>query len=146
MTAPAGGVASGFLRHWTGPASSTREFQGFNINLKTISSDMVHGLTQSLHGCEQLKLRDPSHFFCFLVLIFTGFYILTLRELGVESLCFHLRDSNSSQKPSYCIYYLGKLPKKNVFFGKSFPNVGGWGGCFPNKVQTPQNPPKSPRK
>ena len=61
LTAPTGGVASGFLRHWTGPASSTREFQGFNINLKTTSSDMVHGLTQSLHGYEQLKLRDPSH-------------------------------------------------------------------------------------
>ena len=29
---------------------------------------------------------------------------------------------------------------------RSFPNVGGWGGWFPNKVRTPQNPPKSPRK
>ena len=36
--------------------------------------------------------------------------------------------------------------KKKFFFGKSFPNVGGWGGWFPNKVQTPQNPPKLPRK
>ena len=65
LTAPTGGVASGFLRHWTGPASSTREFQGFNINLKTISSDMVHGLSRSLHGYEQLKLRVSSHFFFF---------------------------------------------------------------------------------
>ena len=37
-------------------------------------------------------------------------------------------------------------PKKKVKFGKVFPNVGGWGVWFPNKVQTPQNPPKSPRK
>ena len=37
-------------------------------------------------------------------------------------------------------------PQKNVFFGISFPNVGGWGGWFLNKVQTPQNPPNSPRK
>ena len=65
LTAPTGGVASGFLRHWTVPASSTREFQGFNINLKTISSDMVHGLSRSLHGYEQLKLRVSSHFFFF---------------------------------------------------------------------------------
>ena len=32
------------------------------------------------------------------------------------------------------------------FFGTSLPNVGGWGGWLPKKVQTPQNPPKSPRK
>ena len=44
-------------------------------------------------------------------------------------------------------FNLGKLPKKkNVFFGRSLPNVGGWGGWFPNKVQTPQNPRKPPRK
>ena len=36
--------------------------------------------------------------------------------------------------------------KNKRFFGTSFPNVGGWGGWFPNKVQTPQNPTKSPRK
>ena len=36
--------------------------------------------------------------------------------------------------------------KKTFFFGISFPNVGGWGGWFPNKVQTPQNPPKLPQK
>ena len=41
---------------------------------------------------------------------------------------------------------LGGLPKKTFFFGISFPNVGGWGCWFPNKVQTPQNPPKFPRK
>ena len=31
---------------------------------------------------------------------------------------------------------LGEASKKNVF-GRSFPNVGGWCSCFPNKVQTP---------
>ena len=34
--------------------------------------------------------------------------------------------------------------QKKPFFGRSFPNVGGWGGWFPNKVQTPQNPPNHP--
>ena len=38
------------------------------------------------------------------------------------------------------------VQRKHVFFGRSFPNVGGWGGWFSNKVQTPQNLPKSPRK
>ena len=32
--------------------------------------------------------------------------------------------------------FLGKASKK-TFFGRSFPNVGGCGGWFPNKVQTP---------
>ena len=27
---------------------------------------------------------------------------------------------------------------KHVFFGRFLPNVGGWGGWFPNKVQTPK--------
>ena len=27
--------------------------------------------------------------------------------------------------------------KKTFFFGRSLPNVGGWGGWFPNKVETP---------
>ena len=36
------------------------------------------------------------------------------------------------------------IQKREVFFGISFPNVGGWGGWFPNKVQTPQNPPNHP--
>ena len=36
--------------------------------------------------------------------------------------------------------------QKKRFFGRSFPNVGGWGGWFPNKVQTPQTPPQIPRK
>ena len=40
----------------------------------------------------------------------------------------------------------GSCQKKTFFFGISFPNVGGWGGWFPNKVQTPQNLPKSPWK
>ena len=40
----------------------------------------------------------------------------------------------------------GRYKKKTFFFWLSFPNVGGWGGWFPSKVQTPQNPPKSPRK
>ena len=40
----------------------------------------------------------------------------------------------------------GSCQKKTVFFGRSLPNVGGWGGWLPNKVQTPQNPPKLPRK
>ena len=75
MTAPPGGVASGFLRHWTGPASSTQEFQGFNIYLKTISSDMVHGLARvrtvtNMGSISFLLLL-------LLVLITTGFYILT---------------------------------------------------------------------
>ena len=35
--------------------------------------------------------------------------------------------------------------KKHVLFGRFLPNVGGWGGWIPNKVQTPQNPPKSPK-
>ena len=35
---------------------------------------------------------------------------------------------------------------KKRFFGRFLPNVGGWGGWFPNKVQTPQNHPKSPQK
>ena len=43
------------------------------------------------------------------------------------------------------IVHLGKLPKKKRFFGKSFPNVGGWGGWFPNKVQTPQSPQITPK-
>ena len=30
------------------------------------------------------------------------------------------------------------------FFERSLPNVGGWGGWFPNKVQTPKSPRKSP--
>ena len=75
LTAPTGGVASGFLRHWTGPASSTQEFQGFNIYLKTISSDMVHGLARvrtvtNMGSISFLLLL-------LLVLITTGFYILT---------------------------------------------------------------------
>ena len=42
---------------------------------------------------------------------------------------------------------LGELPKKKpFFFGRSLPNMGGWGGWLPNKVQTLQNPPKLPRK
>ena len=41
---------------------------------------------------------------------------------------------------------LGKVSKKKRFFGISFPNVGGWGGWFPNKVQIPQKKTKSPRK
>ena len=78
LTAPTGGVASGFLRHWTGPASSTQEFQGFNIYLKTISSDMVHGLARvrtvtNMGSISFLLLL-------LLVLITTGFYILTLQE------------------------------------------------------------------
>ena len=40
----------------------------------------------------------------------------------------------------------GAPQKWNRFFGKVFPNVGGWGGWFPKKVQTPQNPPKLPIK
>ena len=44
------------------------------------------------------------------------------------------------------IFALGGLPKKTFFFGISFPNVGGWGGWFPNKVQTPQKKNKSTRK
>ena len=84
-----------------------------------------------------------------------------LKEVGrVESLCmpFILSDSNPSHKPSYCIYYLGKLPKKTRFFweifskygwvglqipkllvtftnhyfsAQKFPNVGGWGSQNP---------------
>ena len=34
---------------------------------------------------------------------------------------------------------------KHVFFGRFLPNVGGWGGWFPNKVQTPKKKTKSPR-
>ena len=33
---------------------------------------------------------------------------------------------------------LGKPSKKICFFWKVFPNVVGWGGWFPNKVQIPQ--------
>ena len=41
---------------------------------------------------------------------------------------------------------MGSRQKKR-FFLNVFPNVGGWGSWFPNKVQTPQtHPPKSPRK
>ena len=36
--------------------------------------------------------------------------------------------------------------QKTPFFGRSLPNVGGWVGWFPNKVQTTQNLAKSPRK
>ena len=39
-----------------------------------------------------------------------------------------------------------RRPSKKTFFGRFLPNVGGWGGWFPNKVQTPQNHPKSPQK
>ena len=42
-------------------------------------------------------------------------------------------------------FHKGRCKKKR-FFWRSFPNVGGWGGWFPNKVQTPQNPPKGPQK
>ena len=31
----------------------------------------------------------------------------------------------------------GGCQKKKGFFGRSLPNVGGWGGWIPNKVQTP---------
>ena len=41
---------------------------------------------------------------------------------------------------------LGKAPPKKCFFGRYLPNVDGWGGWFPNKVQTPQNPPNCPEK
>ena len=40
--------------------------------------------------------------------------------------------------------FVREAPKKfNLFFGKSFPNMGGWGGWFPNQVQTPQNHPEN---
>ena len=36
-----------------------------------------------------------------------------------------------------CVCVVGKIPQK-TFFGKSFSNLGGWGGWFSNKVQTLQ--------
>ena len=81
LTAPTGGVASGFLRHWTGPASSTQEFQGFNIYLKTISSDMVHGLAR----VRTVTNMGSISFLLLLLLglITTGFYILTFGMLCI---------------------------------------------------------------
>ena len=35
-------------------------------------------------------------------------------------------------------------PSKKCFFWKVFPNIGGLGGWFPNKVQNPKSPRKSP--
>ena len=46
--------------------------------------------------------------------------------------------------PFLCISYIWiREGVKKRFFGRSFQIVGGWGGWFPNKVQTPQNHPEN---
>ena len=44
---------------------------------------------------------------------------------------------------AFSSFVRGAPIKKNFLFGRFLPNMGGWGGIFPNKVQTPQNLPKS---
>ena len=60
---------------------------------------------------------------------------------------FYIKKRNKKVESSKNIVNIkGRSQKNTVWFGKSFPNMGGWGGWFPNKVQTSQNPPKSPRE
>ena len=57
--------------------------------------------------------------------------------------CFAAQQYRSDGNCKEClktidISSLGKVSKKSFFLWKVFPNVGGLGGLFPNKIQIPQ--------
>ena len=60
-------------------------------------------------------------------------------KMSFVFVCWQQTDIRNTNKLSWTI--IGEPEKKTFFFGKSFPNMGGWGGWV--QVKTP---PKSPRK
>ena len=62
-----------------------------------------------------------------------------------EGKAHNSRFGEEEEKNCSNFWGIGKVPPpKKRFFWRFLPNVGGWGGWFPNKVQTPQNPPNYP--
>ena len=78
-----------------------------------------------IHGMSPLPQLDKVHFTLRIYIRIVGVFVAVF---VVEHIFFREGEKN------------------NRFFGRSLPNMGGWGGWLPNKVQTLQNPPKLPRK